>query len=105
MSTYAVVRVLVLLLVLLPLVSAVVVPAFGRGARRVALLLALLHLGVAAAVVAYSCVWFAQQAEYTLPRAGGLGPEQFVPEFVPGDPGGHGHSEGSDGRTTWTLFS
>ena len=30
---------------------------------------------------------------------------QFKPEFVPGDSGAQGRSDGADGRTTWTLLS
>ena len=51
MSDYAVIRVLVLLLVLVPLAAAVAMPLFGRAARRAALLVALVHLGLTAAVV------------------------------------------------------
>ncbi|AWM39002.1 NADH-quinone oxidoreductase subunit M [Gemmata obscuriglobus] len=103
MSEYAVVSVLVLLLVLLPLVSAVVVPAFGRVARRVALLLALLHLGVTGAVVIYAGAWLTQRN--TDPRLNGdIGSLHFSPEFVPGDSAGSS-GNGTDGRTTWTVLS
>ncbi|MDY3554139.1 NADH-quinone oxidoreductase subunit M [Gemmata sp. JC717] len=103
MSEYAVIRVLVLLLVLLPLVSAVVVPAFGRVARRAALILALLHLGVTGAVVIYAGMWLAERNNDRR-VAGDIGSLHFSPEFVPGDSAGYA-GDGSDGRTTWTVLS
>lgn len=110
MSTYAVIRVLVLLLVLLPLVSAAVVPAFGRAARRVALLLALLHMGVTAAVVAVAIPFLDERGKTEATQRGDQVIPQFRPEFVPGDSaavgsGVRGRSDGADARTTWTLFS
>lgn len=105
MSTYAVISVLVLLLVVLPLVSAVVVPAFGRAARRAALLMALLHIGVTAAVVVYAGAWLGARKADSAADAVTPAGMAFRPEFVPGDPGGRGGTGGNDGRTTWTLFS
>ena len=105
MSTYAVVRVLVLLLVLLPLLAAVAMPVFGRAARRAALIVALVHLGLTAAVVGIAVPTLDYRATAEARTPGGLGPQTFRPEFVPGDSGAVGKSEGSDARTTWTLFS
>ncbi|MFM8270761.1 MAG: NuoM family protein [Gemmata sp.] len=101
MSTYATIRVLVLLLVLLPLAAAVVVPFFGRAARRVALLLALAHLGLTAAVVVLGGVWLNGRVTPDAPR----GVVALKPEFVPGDPDARAGSEATSGRTDWTLFS
>ena len=101
---YPTFRVLLLLVVLLPLASALVVPAFGRAARRVALILALLHLGVTAAV-AFGAV------EALAVRAKSIDPgrdftaQRFAPEFVPGDPGVAGSRESGTGLTRWTLLS
>ncbi|MBM3979937.1 MAG: NADH-quinone oxidoreductase subunit M [Planctomycetes bacterium] len=103
MSTYAVIRVLVLLLVLVPLVAAAVLPAFGRFARRVALTLALVHLGLTAAVVTLATAWSDEHAKQVT-KPGHASVHRFRPEFVPGDPGGRSHAESADGRTTWTLF-
>ena len=104
MSTYAVIRVLVLLLVLVPLASAAVVPAFGRAARRVALLIALVHLGLTAAVVAMAIPTLDYRAEQGALNRGDASIQRFHPHFVPGDPAGAGKSDGADGRTAWTLF-
>jgi NADH-quinone oxidoreductase subunit M len=103
MSTYAAIRVLVLLLVLVPLASAALVPAFGRAARRVALWISLVHLGLVAAVVTMAIPTLAILDEQ---RGGerGVAYFQFQPHFVPGDPAGTRHSDGADGRTAWTLF-
>ncbi len=103
MSTYSVITVLVLLLVLLPLASAVIVPAFGRIARRVALVLALVHLGLTTAVVAIAIPHLGERAKRESSRRGDEYAVQFHPEFVPGDPGAKDDSP--DARTTWTLFS
>jgi NADH-quinone oxidoreductase subunit M len=104
MSTYAVIRLVVLLLVLLPLVSAVLVPAFGRAARRVALILALIHLGLTAAVATMGVAYLNERAEGTARQRGDGRVQRFHPQFVPGDPGARGGSEGADARTGWTLF-
>ncbi|MBP3954278.1 NADH-quinone oxidoreductase subunit M [Gemmata sp. G18] len=103
MSTYAVIRVLVLLLVVLPLASAVIVPAFGRFARRVALVLALVHLGLTAAVVTIAIPFLDEHAKRESSQRGDVFAPQFHPEFVPGDPGAKNDS--AEARTTWTLFS
>src|SRR5262245_50615232 len=104
MSTYAVIRVLVLLLVLVPLVSAAVVPVFGRAARRVALWIALFHLGLTAAVVTMAIPSLDYRAKITARDRGDSTMQRFRPEFVPGDPAGAGGSDGADARTSWTLF-
>lgn len=103
MSTYAVIRVLVLLLVLVPLASAVLLPAFGRFARRAALTLALVQLGLTAAVVTLAMAWTDEHAKLVT-KPGDAPVHRFHPEFVPGDPGGRGNVDAADGRTTWTLF-
>lgn len=94
-------RILVLLLVLLPLASAVLVPVFGRHARRVSLWLALLHLALTAVVVATAVPVLNLRAESEL-QALSSDVSRFRPAFVPGDSGG---SQGGTGRTTWTLMS
>jgi NADH-quinone oxidoreductase subunit M len=104
MSTYAVTRVLVLLLVLVPLASAVVVPVFGRAARRVALLIALINLGLTVAVVAVAIPTLGYRTDTTQKQRGDSMIQRFQPEFVPGDPGGAGKADGAEYRTTWTLF-
>lgn len=105
MSTYAVIRVLVVLLVLLPLVAAAAMPVFGRAARRAALLVALVHLGITAAVVGVAIPALDYRAGIEAYTPGDAGWQTFRPEFVPGDSGARGLSEASDARTTWTLFS
>ncbi len=107
MTTYAVIRVLVLLLVLLPLLSAVVVPVFGRAARRVSLLLALVHLGLTAAVVVIAVAWFDTRTPISLPSVpthDDFKVLRFRPEFVPGEAGPRVSSD-VGGHTSWTLFS
>ena len=97
-------RILVLVLVLLPLVAAVVLPLFGRFARRAALYTALLHLVVTAVVVFGSAVVLDERGRMarTTPDPN---PQQFRPEFVPGDPGLVGTADGSTHRTRFTLLS
>jgi NADH-quinone oxidoreductase subunit M len=102
MSTYAVLRIVVLLLVLVPLASAVLVPLFGPFARRVALVVLLIHLGLTAAVVAIAVPALGFRAEEKV--SGDEAVYRFRPEFVPGDPGGRGQADSSEARTTWTLF-
>ena len=97
-------RILVLLLVALPLASAAVVPLFGRAARRVALLLALVHAGLTAAVV-LGAVQAGESRAAHLPPGRDFSVQRFVPEFVPGDPGVNGDPETSTRRTNWTLLS
>jgi NADH-quinone oxidoreductase subunit M len=89
---------LVLLLVLLPLTSAVVLPLFGQLARRVALWLAILHLGVTAAVIipAVGVLKDRDLTDFGIPE----GQWTLIrPEFVPGS------SMGASQHTTWTLLS
>ena len=104
MTTYAIIRVLVLLLVLVPLVSAAVVPLFGRAARRAALIISLVYLGMTAAVVVMAATYLETRAEQTAGARGDASIQRFYPHFVPGDPAGSGKSDGADGRTAWTLF-
>src|SRR5947208_11603163 len=96
-------RVLVLLLVLLPLGSAAVVPLFGRAARRAALILALVHVGLTAAVVLGAREAAAARAE--MATAGPARVARFEPNFVPGDAGIRGNADAASHRTTWTLLS
>ena len=100
---YPTFRVLVLLLVLLPLAAAVLVPLFGRRAHRAALIAALLHVGLTAAVVVGTVVAMeVRNARSTADQPSeGL---RFTPEFVPGDPG-VGTRDQSSHRTAWTLFT
>ena len=97
-------RILVLLLIALPLVSAAVVPLCGRAARRVALALALLHAGLTAGVVLGAIQVLDQRAD-TLAATKLVDTHKFSPEFVPGDPGVDGDPTTSDHRTRWTLLS
>jgi len=83
---------LVLLLVLVPLASAVVVPLFGRFARRVALWLAILHLGLTAAVI-IPAVPVLRDRDLTVRGM------PLEPVFVPGS------QEGASDHTMWTLLS
>ena len=97
-SVYAAIRVLVLLLVLLPLLWAVFVQLFGRAARRASLLLAILHLGITAAVIVPTVYVLHDRAE------GGKGIRagdwiRFRPEFVPGS------QLGTPTDTSWNLLT
>lgn len=102
---YSAFRVCLLLLVVLPLVSALVVwPMRQRAARRVAVWLAALHLALTAAVVSGTVMAVSVRNE-TPGQAQGTdyGYQRFHPEFVPGDPGVGGSDSGT-GTTTWTLL-
>jgi NADH-quinone oxidoreductase subunit M len=101
MFEYAAVRVLVLLLVLVPLACAVLLPMLGRAARRAALWLALVHLGLTAAVVMMTLPALGYREDQT--KAAGS-PWKFEPQFVPGDTGSRGGGSGADARTGWTLL-
>lgn len=94
-------RILVLLLVLIPLGAALLLPLFGRYARRPALLFALLHLGLAAALAGLTVPIMYYRTEQDAHR---YFQEivRFHPEYVPGDIGG---KEGAFGRTRWNLFT
>lgn len=96
-------RTLVLLLVVVPLAAAVLVPLFGRHARRVALAVALLYAGLTAMVVLGSLESLAARNE-SADRLSGVAEAvyRFQPEFVPGDAGG---PDRSSRRTTWTLLN
>ncbi len=104
MSTYAVIRVLVLLLVLVPLTSAVLAPVFGRAARRASLIIAFVHLGLTAAVVAIAIPILDERAKDTADERADEWIQRFHPHFVPGDSGVRDKSEVTDARTAWTLF-
>jgi NADH-quinone oxidoreductase subunit M len=104
MSTYAVLRIVVLLLVLVPLASALFVPLLGPFARRAALLIALFHLGLTAAVVAVAIPAIDYRRGQEASVSGLALVNRFHPEFVPGDPGEYTQADGAEGRTTWTLF-
>jgi NADH-quinone oxidoreductase subunit M len=93
-------RILVLLLVVVPLMSAVLVPLCGHLARRMALWLALLHLTLTTIVVLTSLPVLNLRAETEL-SATSPDVHRFRPLFVPGDISG---SEGASGRTGWTLM-
>jgi len=94
-------RVLLLLVVFLPLVSAALVPLFGSAARRVALWLALVHLIVLIAMVSFAVPVLNMRAESVgMHLESGL--VKFQPVFVPGD---DSEKAGTSYRTTWTLLS
>jgi NADH-quinone oxidoreductase subunit M len=95
-------RVLVLLLVLLPLGSAAVVPLLGRAARRAALILALVHVGLTAAVALGAREAAVARAEQS--PTGPIRVARFEPNFVPGDPGIRGNTDAASHRTVWTLL-
>jgi NADH-quinone oxidoreductase subunit M len=101
---YPTFRILLLLVVLLPLASAAVVCVCGRAARRVALILALLHLGVTAAVVVGAVTTLDVRAASMAPSQL-VASQQFEPAFVPGDPGIGGSTDIGTARTRWTLLS
>ncbi|HSQ58235.1 MAG TPA: NADH-quinone oxidoreductase subunit M [Gemmata sp.] len=91
-------RTLVLLVVLVPLFSAIILSVTGRGARRVALWLAVLHLALVAALVGIGYMLLQERAG----RVGGDGEVvRFEPLIVPGDAGG---KESSSYRTKWNLL-
>jgi NADH-quinone oxidoreductase subunit M len=94
-------RILVLMVVLLPLVAALILPLFGRYARRPALLIALLHLGITAALIGCTVPILHYRAEqdalYEVEQI-----VRFQPQYVPGDVAG---SAGASGRTRWNLWS
>ncbi|MCI0703212.1 MAG: NADH-quinone oxidoreductase subunit M [Planctomycetia bacterium] len=102
MSTFPVVRVLVLLLVLLPLISAVLVPLCGRLARRVSLVIASTHLVLTGVVILAATETLSIRAAEEIRIRGDIEAQPFHPEFVPGDTGGR---HGNEQRTSWTLFS
>jgi NADH-quinone oxidoreductase subunit M len=93
-------RILVLLLVVLPVVSAVLLPLCGRWARRIAVWLALLHVTLTTIVVLTTIPALNLRAETEL-TASTADVHRFRPLFVPGDTGG---SEAATGRTAWTLL-
>jgi NADH-quinone oxidoreductase subunit M len=99
---YPTFRVLVLLLVLLPLASAVLVPLFGRRARRAAMVSALLHVGLTVAVGVATVLALEVRNDRATP-GWAVGTLQFQPEFVPGDPG-LGTPDQASHRTSWTLL-
>jgi NADH-quinone oxidoreductase subunit M len=94
-------RALVLALVALPFLAALLLPRLGRSARRLALVLALLHLGLTAAVVTLGSIQVAARAELAS-AARDRAAVKFQPGFVPGDTAGR---HGEDNRTGWTLLS
>ncbi len=101
---YELFRFLVLVLVFLPMGAAIVLPFFGRFARRAALYTAIVHL-LAAIVLVFGVV-IVQQERGTHARIDrDVNYQQFKPEFVPGDPGIPGYVDGSTHRTRWTLVS
>lgn len=102
---YAAFRILVLLLVALPLLSALVVwPLRQRFARRAALWLALVHVGLTAAVVGGTLMALEVRNAAAGPGAD-FGAQKFYPEFVPGDPGLGGNPEVGTHTTGFTLLS
>ena len=85
---YAAFRVLVLMLVLFPVLSALAVwPLRQRAARRVALWLALIHLGLTAAVVGGTLMVLDVRNGSAVHAGADYGYQRFQPDFIPGDPG------------------
>ena len=97
-------RLLVLALVLLPMVAALVLPFFGRFARRAAVYAAVAHL-VATAVVVFGAVIVLDERGRTARTGPNPNPQEFRPEFVPGDPAQSDVSDAATHRTRWTLLS
>lgn len=95
---YAAISFLVLMLVLMPLASAAFVPLFGRRARRASLLLAILHLGVAAAVILSSFTLLGERRSGQTAETPGDW-MLVTPDFVPGS------QMGTGGTTSWNLLS
>ena len=96
-SIYSTIRILVVLLVLFPIVSAGMVLIFGRSARRLSLLLALIHLGLTTAVV-IPTMSVLEDRDKTSQAVGRGGWIRFRPEFVPGAP------MGTPNATTWKIL-
>ncbi|MCE9565230.1 MAG: NADH-quinone oxidoreductase subunit M [Planctomycetes bacterium] len=92
-------RTLLLLLVLVPFLSAFFVSLFGRSSRRIALTLAFVHLGLTFFVVVLGTMHLNVRAEGTSSRTTDI--VRFHPTFIPGDTAG---KSGEDGRTGWTLM-
>ena len=88
-------RTLVLLAVLVPLLSAAVLPLFGRAARRAALWLALLHLTMVGVVAGIGLMRLND-------RPAAEGALRFTPIMVPGDAGG---KTTDTNRTSWDLMT
>lgn len=98
-------RVCVLLLVLFPLLSALLVwPMRQRVARRLALWLALVHVGLTAAVAHGTLTALEMRSNYAV-RGADFSYQRFHPEFVPGDAGLGGAADSGSGGTRWTLLS
>jgi NADH-quinone oxidoreductase subunit M len=97
-------RTLVLLVVLLPLLSAVLLPLFGAGARRVALWLALLHLALTAGVVGTTLPGLNLRGEGA-GAADRLATVRFQPLAVPEGKGGPAVQFylGVDGLNLWLV--
>jgi len=93
-------RILLLLVVLVPFLSAFFVSLFGKRSRRIALFLAFVHLGLTACVVTLGTMHLNVRAEQSPNRERGL--IKFQPTFVPGDAAGR---TGQTGSTGWTLLS
>jgi NADH-quinone oxidoreductase subunit M len=91
-------RTLVLLVVVVPFLSAIGLAFAGRAARRVALWLAVLELTLVAATAGIGIMILNDRDDRP-----GVGNEivKFVPQLVPGDPGG---AEANTHRTQWTLL-
>src|SRR4051794_10368735 len=81
-------RALVVALVALPLVAAAAVAASGRAARRVALTLAVVELGLAALLVLVGARPVLADRGAQPPPDLAQTPPRFNPEFVPGAPDG-----------------
>jgi NADH-quinone oxidoreductase subunit M len=96
-------RILVLWTVLLPLAAALLMPLFGRFARRMAIYVAMAHI-VIISVVVFGAMTSLNLRSESVVEGRDLAYQQFRPEFVPGDPGISG-GEGGTNRTRWTLFS
>ncbi|MBA4188993.1 MAG: NADH-quinone oxidoreductase subunit N [Planctomycetaceae bacterium] len=93
-------RFLLLMVVLFPFLAAFFVSLFGRRARRAALFLAFVHLGLTTCLVVIGTMHLNVRGEQSTLRNKDI--VKFQPTFIPGDTSGR---SGEDGRTGWTLLS
>ncbi len=92
-------RILLLLVVVVPFLSAFFVSLFGMRSRRIALFLSFVHLGLTACVVTLGMMHLSVRGEQANLRNNDI--IKFQPTFIPGDTSGR---SGEDGRTGWTLL-
>jgi len=87
----------VLLVLAVPFAFAALLAVSGRASRRVAPLLALLHMGLTAVLAVCAANVLLDRADAPTDRIG------FQPLYVPGD--SSGETKKQSGATTWSLFT